>query len=134
MTEIGIASIYKRDREDLRQWTDMDLVREAWLLKRKIACREGEQIVDEYEFGAEWEAALERRQAALTAALKKAGLEDFKIEDMRHKTSTRVSGGQDAKNQAPNTPNICWKWAIFCDGQRLLRPSECIELSCLTAP
>jgi hypothetical protein len=54
MTEIGTASIYKRDREDLRQWTDMDLVREAWLLDRRIARREGEQIVDEYESGAEW--------------------------------------------------------------------------------
>ena len=90
MTEIGIASIYKRDREDLRQWTQEDLVREAWLLKRKIARHEGEQIVDDYETGAEWEAALERRQTALTVALKEAGLEDFKIPSRRGPRSMKA--------------------------------------------
>jgi hypothetical protein len=58
-------------------------LRGAWLLKRKIARHQGEQIVDEYESGAEWEAALERRQAALTVALKEAGLENFKIPSRR---------------------------------------------------
>jgi hypothetical protein len=46
MTELPeIASIFKRDQqgmalpppEDLRQWTDMDLVREAWCHERGIA-------------------------------------------------------------------------------------------------
>ena len=67
------------NERDLRQLSDTELMREAWLLDRKIARRQGEQIVDDYEFGAEWGAAMLCRNLTLTVALKKAGLDGFRI-------------------------------------------------------
>jgi hypothetical protein len=66
--EIETSSIFARDRVDLRAWSDDELKREALALTRKITMAEGLLLIETYESGATWQAALKRRREALKAA------------------------------------------------------------------
>lgn len=75
----AIASIYGKDREDLSTWDHLKLMHEAYELLLKIEEHNGMLLVESYESGPEWQAALARRQEALEQALKDARLRVSKI-------------------------------------------------------
>lgn len=80
MTHVpAIASIYGKDREDISAWDDLKLMHEAYELLLKIEEHKGMLLIEAYESGPEWQAALVRRQEALERASKGAGLRVSKI-------------------------------------------------------
>jgi hypothetical protein len=79
MSVPAIASIYSKDRDDPRAWDDFKLMQLAYELLLKIEEHKSMLLIEAYESGPEWQAALAQRQKALDRAFKAAGLRVSKI-------------------------------------------------------
>jgi hypothetical protein len=73
MSVPAIASIYSKDRDDPRAWDDFKLMQLAYELLLKIEEHKSMLVIEAYESGPEWQAALAQRQKALDRAFKAAG-------------------------------------------------------------